>query len=53
MQKHLTQQLKASIASLTQKSKEYLLAESQRNELSLSDLIGLIILMVLLATTIP
>ena len=48
MQKNLTRQLKAFIASLSQKSKEYLLAESQRDELSLTDQIGLIIFVVLL-----
>jgi len=52
MQKNLTQQLKVFTESLAQKSKEYCEAESQR-ELSLAEVIGLIIFMILLGTTIP
>lgn len=52
MQKNSTQQLKAFIASLSQKSKEYLIAESQR-DLSPAEVIGLIIFVIILGTTIP
>lgn len=52
MLKNLTQQLKVYIASISQKSKEYVLIESQRDP-TLAEIIGLIILVTLLGTTIP
>jgi len=53
MQKNLIQQLKVYIESLAQKSKEYCEAESQRDELSLTEIIILAIFLTILGTTIP